>query len=657
MGVLDKIKAKIKPDKHQDGTPEAHEDEVIHPSINVPLQPDDAFCTTGLFTNDPLKDWRYTVEGLKTATQTPDQDGLIQGMEHLAVAGKTREPGGLLRGMNPPLSIKCGPLLRFISIDYQAEPTWLGSVMIVTIDAESDYTARPTMKLNNGETIPGEVLHTQFGASFWRFNLKLSLAEQGQQVQYSINGSDAIPFSIPSKHETMNMMFHSCNGFSLSVDQTKFCGPDPLWKDVLRAHVEKPFHVMLGGGDQIYCDLVSRRCALFKQWLNMSVMEHKTAKPFTADMEHELEAFYFEHYCWWFRQGEFGRANGMIPMVNIFDDHDIIDGFGSYPDHFMSSPVFSGLGNVAFKHYCLFQHQTLPTEEESSNIAWTYGVERGPYIREHSRNIISNFGPKTVFFGFDNRTERTKHTIVTPETYDKCFNRLSQQIVRGKTEHLIVLLGVPIAYPRLVWLEELLTSKAMNPLKVLGKTGVLSGFTQKFDEGVEILDDLNDHWTAKHHKEERNAFVHRLQALALSHSVRITLLGGDVHCSSFGAFYSNPALNIPREKDHRFIANVISSAIVNTPPAETVTNVLGKRNKVHHLDDKCDEYNLPIFTEDVNGKKLNNQALLPRRNWCSMNHDQTKDGQLIVNINVEIDQTNPEGRTKAYPYFIPKLTV
>lgn len=41
-------------------------------------------------------------------------------------------------------------------------------------------------------------------------------------------------------------------------------------------------------------------------------------------MEHELESFYFEHYCWWFRQGQFGKANGMIPMVNIFDDHDIV---------------------------------------------------------------------------------------------------------------------------------------------------------------------------------------------------------------------------------------------------------------------------------------------------------------------------------------------
>lgn len=119
----------------------------------------------------------------------------------------------------------------------------------------------------------------------------------------------------------------------------------------------------------------------------------------------------------------------------------------------MKSAVFSGLGNVAFKFYMLFQHQSMTTEPESSNRAWIYGPSRGPYIREHSRNIVSHFGPQTLFFGFDNRTERTKLQIATEETYDKCFSRLSQEVIEGQTEHLIVLLGVPIAYPRLPFPE------------------------------------------------------------------------------------------------------------------------------------------------------------------------------------------------------------
>lgn len=158
----------------------------------------------------------------------------------------------------------------------------------------------------------------------------------------------------------------------------------------------------------------------------------------------------------------------------------------------------------------------------------------------------------------------------------------------------------------------------MDPLKALGRTGVLGGFVNKFDGGVEILDDLDDHWTAKHHKDERNWFVQELQELAAEKSVRITMLGGDVHLCAAGQFYSNKKLGIPKDQDHRYMPNIISSAIVNTPPSDMVADVLNKRNKIHHLDEETDENMIPIFLHDVNDKPRNNHHLLPRRNWCSI---------------------------------------
>lgn len=111
------------------------------------------------------------------------------------------------------------------------------------------------------------------------------------------------------------------------------------------------------------------------------------------------------------------------------------------------------------------------------------------------------------------------------ESYNLVFDRCRREIIAGETKHLVILLGVPIAYPRLVWLENLLTSKVMDPIKALGRTGILGGFLNKFDGGVEILDDLDDHWTAKSHKYERNWFVEELQDLAAQKSIRITILG------------------------------------------------------------------------------------------------------------------------------------
>lgn len=89
-------------------------------------------------------------------------------------------------------------------------------------------------------------------------------------------------------------------------------------------------------------------------------------------------------------------------MINIFDDHDIIDGFGSYPHQFMECPVFSNLGRAAFKYYLLFQHQS-SIEETSYLHNWDesiiLGADRGPYIDEFSRSIITWLGKDVLFLG------------------------------------------------------------------------------------------------------------------------------------------------------------------------------------------------------------------------------------------------------------------
>jgi hypothetical protein len=311
-------------------------------------------------------------------------------------------------------------------------------------------------------------------------------------------------------------------------------------------------------------------------------------------------------------------ANSQIPMVNIWDDHDIMDGFGSYPDSTMECPVFAGVGAVAFKYYMLFQHQTVPDETEADEPSWLLGARRGPYIHQLSRSVFMSMGPQVIFLGLDCRTERQRDEILDEDSWERVFDRLERDVVKGQTKHLLVQLGIPIAYPRLNFLENILTSRVMDPLKMLGRTGMLGGFVNKFDGGVEILDDLDDHWTAKHHKDERNWFVQELQRVAATKSVRITFLSGDVHLAAIGQFFSNPTLGIPKDRDHRYMPNVISSAIVNSPPGDMLADVLNKRNKVHHLDEFTDENMIGVFHTDVDGKPRNNKTLLPRRNWCSI---------------------------------------
>lgn len=310
-------------------------------------------------------------------------------------------------------------------------------------------------KVGKYREVRGFRLHTEQGVTFWRFNVEIELKPVQQRLAYRINRGPATNFWVPARDEAMNIMFHSCNGFSMSVDPNEFSGPDPLWRDVLNTHQTQPFHVMLGGGDQLYNDAVVENSPLFKDWTSIRNPHRKEKEPFSGEMQAEMESFYLNNYCKWFSRGLFSLAASQIPMINIYDDHDIIDGYGSYPHSHMSCPVMSGLGNVAFKYYMLFQHQSSIDEGEDTENSWILGTQPGPYINELSRSVFTFLGRSVAFLGVDCRTERMFDEIVSSETWEKMLDHVEGKIIKGQTKHLIVMLGVPVAYPRLVWLENL----------------------------------------------------------------------------------------------------------------------------------------------------------------------------------------------------------
>ncbi|KAL2848570.1 hypothetical protein BJY01DRAFT_154424 [Aspergillus pseudoustus] len=460
--------------------------------------------------------------------------------------------------------------------------------------------------------IPGARLYADPGrdVTFWKFNIEIELGEKQQRVAYRLNQGPALGFWVPAKGQSMNIMFHSGNGFSPGVDSNKFCGPDPLWRDVLNEHQTRPFHVMIGGGDQIFNDKVTAESLHFQEWLRIKDPSEKYGTPLNAEFKAELETSYLDNYSRWFSQGLFSLANSQIPMVNIWNDHEILEGFGSYPDEFMSSAVISGLGNIAFKYYLLFQHHSVAEETEVDEPSWILGAEPGPYITHRSRHLFMSLGDGITFLGLDCRTERMSDEILSEHTSDLIWDRCHREIVRGETKHLIVLLSIPVAYPRVAMVKNILNSR-----QSLGKAGLFGGLVNRHAGRIEIFD---DHWTAKHHKSERKYLIEDLQDLAAEKSIRVTIVSGDVHLAAIGQFYSNPSLNMSKDKDYRYMPNIISSGIADMPTTEMISDTLNRRNQVHHMDTNTDEDMIPIFTHDVNSKARNNKRLLPRRNWCSI---------------------------------------
>ena len=161
--------------------------------------------------------------------------------------------------------VLCGPLLRCVKVkiydritahtvtvarythsDYE-EGVWHGSVLLIVSNSSN---RPPTLHLSpehfpdKSASIPGHPLHSENGSdggwTFWRFSLVIPLWEGDQRVDYEIKLFEQssrccnASFYVPAKEESMRILFHSCNGFSVSVNKNMYKEPS-LWNDVLRS--------------------------------------------------------------------------------------------------------------------------------------------------------------------------------------------------------------------------------------------------------------------------------------------------------------------------------------------------------------------------------------------------------------------------------------
>ena len=79
-------------------------------------------------------------------------------------------------------------------------------------------TQRTGKQVGRYKEVKGSKLHAERGVTFWRFNLEVELGEKQQRIAYRINRGASVGVWVPARGQTMNVMFHSCNGFSMSVE-------------------------------------------------------------------------------------------------------------------------------------------------------------------------------------------------------------------------------------------------------------------------------------------------------------------------------------------------------------------------------------------------------------------------------------------------------
>ncbi|KAF7161918.1 hypothetical protein CNMCM5623_007333 [Aspergillus felis] len=482
--------------------------------------------------------------------------------------------------------VVCGPLLNYRHME---EDRWNGSILIVTKQKGEIPRSSPTLLLRRSID-------------------EVQLLEIRHKCDDGVNGK-----------------------------QRKENGNLSLWKDVLRRHDEAPFHVMIGGGDQIYNDEIYQSGPLL-EWTKIEDSRERLRYQCSRELQQACDDWYLANYIRWYNTEPFASALCQIPSLNIWDDHDIIDGFGSYARETMECPVFQTIGALAHKYYMLFQHHLPPTKSNSHihdhepyiadprpEPQYVLGTELGPYIAAHSHSIFTRLGARMAFLGVDARTERTRERTNYPETYDRLLSRVHEGLDAAARSdrpirHLILLFGIPLAYPPLTWLETAFEGSAGRSFQRLSlKLAIGENAINRFDGAIELLDDLNDHYTSTSHQDERRYLIERFQSICAAHSVRATILSGDVHLAAVGRFFTKHKGHIPEiEADFRFMTNIISSAIVNQPPPEAVAKLISHADKIRELNAETEETLFRIFREDSRDSKREPKGTavaMPRRNF------------------------------------------
>lgn len=567
---------------------------------------------------------------------------------------------------SPPLHT--GPLLRF---DECSNGLWKGDIMMV-----HNKNLTPTLFLSDDfssvEIITREIIDERHCFYFTKWTIQIKQQKITSRQDYYIKLTKKMYtrgcFFIPGRHETWRWIFFSCNDLSHTSGYSgypeKFGGVIPLWSDLVHKHNEHKYHMMVGLGDQVYMDEVFEHVDELEEWTLHSDRHSRERMACPVSLAEKVDKWVMFYYLRHFSQPYFEQALTTIPHVFVISDHDIYDGQGSYPEELENSPVLTKVRNILQEYYLLFQQHTHPSV--FFTVPKPFGDGVAPFLKQ--------MGDSVALLGLDTRFERTRHVIIKPETYDYIFDMLSR--LPESVMHLVVATEIPLIFPDLripekafLTMSNIKRSNAFN--KIFKSSKLFKKLGLPFGEPL-LLTDMIDHWNSINHIEERNNFIFRLQKLAKEKNVRVTFIGGDVHCAGVGRFatpseqpekvrahYENRML-IPStfNKDHKLMYQIISSAIANIPPPSYIIKMYHMIDKKETLigpdNEETDGRMLRFFLKHKNGKIFgrSSKKLMGRRNFCSVQMSDI-DESLFFELYVEMFMG--AGKTTKYSITVPAL--
>lgn len=338
----------------------------------------------------------------------------------------------------------------------------------------------------------------------------------------SKNGEDKFSFTLPALNKELNIALVSCNGSDLKK-ASALCKSD--YHGWIKLTALKP-DLLVMAGDQIYADIIWKEIPNAKRALKSK------SEVIDINLEREIDEFYLNLYIDSWTIPQIANALASIPTIMTWDDHDIIDGYGSLPSKYQNSNILKCIFKYAKKYYELFQVRGNINNLIMENYDYSYTLTWRNYH----------------FVVPDTRSHRTRCNILQDVLYNQLEKKLKKP--NNTINKLVFVLPVPIAHLKY---HHFFESFIKRIFKV---TSVSWWFTLR----KSIDDDLLDHWEHNFHEEEQKRMLKLIFNAGINLEVKnLLIFSGDVH---FGG-----AAKIEKKIGNIIYSStqIISSPIVNKP--------------------------------------------------------------------------------------------
>ncbi|MGK0169871.1 MAG: hypothetical protein ACI9W2_001594 [Gammaproteobacteria bacterium] len=380
----------------------------------------------------------------------------------------------------------------------------------------------PVLVPDGGSAIAPVLIYHNANLCAWRYDFTLpARAKTGYNVgdtQYPVCGDI---------FGDMRIGYVSCNGEAQESLSPADEGRNDMWKRLANEHQAAPFHLLLHGGDQLYADGMLDAHSRIRRWRERENRPYND-EVFSSEMREAAEEFLVKRYCELYRQPHTAHMLARVPNLMIWDDHDIVDGWGSFDSWRLDSPVGEGVFALAREMFLLFQmghaageQPVLGSDPSGRTLTWT-----------------AKF-PDLCILAPDLRSERTPEQVLG----EAGWSALQEAFERTEgSARVLMLASVPLIAPKFGLIDRILRSLPFQ-----------TGF-----EG-----NVHDQWQARVRRPEWRQMLELLSEESKQHPV--TVLSGEIHLAGRGEMRT----------DHSTIHQLISSGIAHSAPSRLYARLLG----------------------------------------------------------------------------------